>query len=369
MMATRPTKIEEVQAAARDYARLLPRGGGTKPALSTPPDGVAAFDSPPLTQLDLAALSGVLEYEPGEFTFTALAGTRIAEVNALLDEHGQYLPFDPLLVERGATLGGTVAAGISGPGRYRYGGVRDFLLGVRFVDGEGRLVRGGAKVVKNAAGFDIPKLMVGSLGSLGALVELTFKVFPRPDAYATLRLESRSLPDALQAFYRVHTARLDVDALELEPLAGSGVALWVRLAGLAKALPPRLERLRGLLGGGEVMEGAEEAALWRRARELDWVPSNGTLIKVPLTPGRIIPLEDGLAGKQVLRRYSGGGQAAWLASPEPPAAFEGLLASRGLAGLVVFGPPGAARLGLRTGDTFARRVKGALDPMGRFGEM
>ncbi len=85
--------------------------------------------------------------------------TGLLDVMLLLEQHGQYLPFDPLLAERGATLGGTVAAGVSGPGRYRYGGVRDFLLGVRFVDSEGQVVRGGGKVVKNAAGFDFPKLI------------------------------------------------------------------------------------------------------------------------------------------------------------------------------------------------------------------
>jgi glycolate oxidase FAD binding subunit len=97
-----------------------------------------------------------LAYEPGEFTFTALAGTPVGEVKQLLAEQGQYLPFDPLLVERGATLGGVVAAGTAGPGRYRYGGVRDLLMGVRFVDGLGRLVGGGGQVVKESAGVDVP---------------------------------------------------------------------------------------------------------------------------------------------------------------------------------------------------------------------
>src|SRR5574337_979115 len=123
----RPASIADLQAAVRDHVRLLPRGGGTKPALSTPAEGVES--------LDLSSLSGVIEYNPGEYTFTALAGTRVSDVQGMLAEHGQYLPFDPPLVERGATLGGTVAAGLSGPGRYRYGGVRDFILGVRLVDG------------------------------------------------------------------------------------------------------------------------------------------------------------------------------------------------------------------------------------------
>ena len=171
-------------------AHVLPRGNGTKTALSAAPDGV--------TPLDLSGLSGVIEYQPGEFTFTALAGTRVTEIAAVLAEHGQYLPFDPLLAEAGATLGGTVAAGANGPGRYHYGGLRDFILGVRYVDGEGQIVYAGGKVVKNAAGFDIPKLMVGSLGQFGALVEMTFKVFPKPEANATLRLECASVVDGVE---------------------------------------------------------------------------------------------------------------------------------------------------------------------------
>ena len=109
----------------------------------------------------------------------AAPATPVAEIERRLAAHGQYLPFEPPLAGCGATLGGTVASGLNGPGRYRYGGVRDFLLGGTFVDGEGRLVRGGGKVVKNAAGFYLHHLLLGSLGRLGIFVELTFKVFPR----------------------------------------------------------------------------------------------------------------------------------------------------------------------------------------------
>ena len=223
---TRPASIAEVQAAVRAAppgARILARGRGTKPPLSTPPDGVVA--------LDVSGLSGIIEYEPGEFTFTALAGTPIAEIAAALAEHGQFLPFDPPLVEAGATLGGTVAAGLSGPGRYRYGGVRDFILGVRYVDGAGEVVRTGGKVVKNAAGFDISKLMVGSLGALGVLVELTFKVFPKPEAYATLRVPHPTLDDALATLHRLTGSQMDFFAIDLEPTptartCGCGWADW-----------------------------------------------------------------------------------------------------------------------------------------------
>lgn len=351
------TTIEDIRSAIREGARLLPRGGGSKPGLSTPTEGVAS--------LDVSGLAGVLEYDPGEFTFTALAGTRLAEVQALLREHGQYLPFDPPLVEKGATLGGTVAAGLSGPGRYRYGGVRDFILGVRFVDGHGEVIRGGGKVVKNAAGFDFPKLMVGSLGQLGVLVELTFKVFPQPPAYLTVSLHCATLAEAVASLYRLYTARMDIDALDLLP--GDGAAtLQVRIGGLAAALPARAERVRALLGGGEIVQGAEEAALWRDAREFAWVPPGWALVKVPLTPRRIVELESALAGKAPLRRYSGGGNVAWVALPESPVMLHAPLMALGLSGLTVFGPPGQARLGVRLGESFERRVKTVLDPHHRF---
>ena len=148
LAAMRPAAIQEVQEAVLATPRLHVVGGHSKPALSTPADQSVAA-------LEMTGLSGILEYDPGEYTFTALAGTSLATVEAALAEHGQYMPFDPPLVEAGATLGGTVAAGLSGSGRQRYGGVRDFLIGVRLVDGQGRLVRGGGKVVKNAAGFDL----------------------------------------------------------------------------------------------------------------------------------------------------------------------------------------------------------------------
>lgn len=356
----RPATIQDVQAAVRDGPKLLPRGGGSKPALSTPPDGVSA--------IDLSGYAGVTEYEPGEFTFTALPGTRLADVIRLLEAHGQYLPFDPVLVERGATLGGTVAAGVSGPGRYRYGGVRDFILGVRFVDSEGQVVRSGGKVVKNAAGFDISKLMVGSLGRLGVLVEMTFKVFPRPEAYGTLQLECARLDDALHALASLYASQLDIDAIDLEQ-GSSGTTLWVRLSGLANALPARLDRLRGLIGGGEIIAGHDETRLWRNMRELEWVPAGWSLIKVPLTLRRIPPLEQGLIGRASLRRYSAGGQVAWIATPEPLQALDATLSTHGLSGLVLFGPARQTRLGIRVGAPFARRVKAALDPAQRFPEV
>ena len=163
------TTAAELADAVRSAPRALGVGAGTKPRLSA----VGAD----VVKISTVGMRGIVEYEPSEFTFTALAGTPVKEIASALAERGQYLPFDPLLVDAGATIGGTVAAGLGGPGRFRFGGLRDFIVGVRFVDGGGRLLRMGGKVVKNAAGFDLPKFFVGSLGRYGALAEVTSRCF------------------------------------------------------------------------------------------------------------------------------------------------------------------------------------------------
>lgn len=362
LTAYKPQTIEDVRRFVRQAVCVQPRGGGSKTALSQPRFGWEV--------IDLSALSGLLEYQPDEFTFTALAGTPLEAINCALAEHGQYLPFDPLLAGRGATLGGAVAANTPGPGRYHYGGVRDFLIGVRLVTGEGQLVRGGGKVVKNAAGFDLPKLMVGSLGALGVMVELSFKVFPRPQTYATLQVDYPDLPAALAAMQRAASARLDLDALDLEA-AADGYRLWVRLGGLQTALPQRLERLTAAVGGGQVLSEAEEALAWEQTRDLAWVPPDWLLAKVALTPGRIPALEERLkaTGAPVLRRYSANGQMAWLALEGAPQFLDAGLRVLNLTGLVLLGGTDAPHLGEPGGRPFYQRVKQALDPARRLAEV
>jgi hypothetical protein len=131
-------------------------------------------------------------------------------------------------------------------------------------------------------------------------------------------------------------------------------------------LPDRLARLRALMGGGDPVAAADEPALWAAAREFAWVPAGWSLVKVPLTPAGL-PVLGGLAVLG-LRRYGAGGQVAWVALPDGLPSLDTALAARGLAGLVIFGPPGSPRIGHREGDAFARRVKAAMDPAGKFVE-
>lgn len=352
--------VEALQEAVREGPSVLPRGGGTKPALSTPPDGTVG--------LDVSGLSGILEYDPAELTFTALAGTRVAEVSEALEANGQYLPFDPPLAAAGATLGGVVAAGTSGPNAFRHGGVRDFIVGVRFIDGSGRLVSGGGKVVKNAAGFDLPKLMIGSAGRLGVLVQLSFKVFPRPQATTTLRVELADVEAALAVMAELGRGPLDLDALDLEPPA----TLVARLGGAAETLPARAARLEAALGAAaERLDDDADREEWRRAAELAWVPEGSAVVKVGLTPRRMPGLEVALAAAGARARYSLGANLAWVAWPadRPLGELDSALRTLGISGMALTGQPGRLLLGDAGGGAFATRVRTALDPDSRFLEV
>ena len=360
-----PRAIAEIQDFVRSQppapqgARLVARGAGTKPSLL---DGQSAA-----TWVEVSGLSGLLEYQPDEFTFTALAGTSLREVNTALAGHGQYLPFDPPLVEAGATLGGSVASGLSGAGRYRYGGLRDFLLAVRFVAGDGQVVSGGGRVVKNAAGFDLPKLMVGSLGQYGVLVELSFKVFPRPEAYTTVIARFPSLAEALENLVCLSQQPLELFALDLHPQGGA-FSLLARLGGRQDSLKARVQRLGALLSSDllQTLEGPSEAALWSGEGEFSWVPAGYSLVKVPLTPKRLPQLDDRLEASGALRHYSVGANLAWVAWPGAVNQLDTLLASQQLSGLLLSGAVAPPQLGVRSGEQFARRVKQALDPGGKF---
>ena len=344
---------EDVQEILRAHGRLHVCGGGTKSALSRPNDGA--------TVLTTSRLSGMIEYEPGEFTFTARAGTPVSEIARVLAEYGQYLPFDPPLAGRGATLGGTIAAGLSGSGRQRYGGVRDFLIGVRFVDGQGQLLRGGGKVVKNAAGFDLPKLLIGSLGRLGVIVEASFKVFPQPQEYGTIRCAHATIGAALEQVVRLNRSIFDLEALDIVVEDGRPYS-YVRQGGLASTLRKRQRALCDWLGSGDILRGDEDAVFWQQASEFTWLPSDAALIKIPVTLSIIAMLDEYLASVHVARRYIAAGNLAWVSWPYDLAELDAQLTGRNLGGLVLLGAAKWPFLGTRTGASVASRVKTVLDP-------
>lgn len=360
MTALAARDVADVRDAVR-AGRVLPVGGATKPALSGVADGVAP--------LDVSGLRGILDYDPGELTLTARAGTPVADVAAALADHGQHLPFDPPLAAAGATLGGVVAAGTSGPGALRRGGVRDFVIGVRLVDGTGRLVAGGGKVVKNAAGFDLPKLMVGSLGRLGVLVEVSFKVFPAPQATLTVAadVDPEDWGQAVDVLLVAQRAPIELDALDV---AGGQVLL--RLAGAAPSLAARAERLVAALPvPAAVLD--DDAGPWRAASELMWAAADRPLVRVPTTVHTVpqVAAAGARAGGEV--RVSLGGNLAWAALPDGDglAAFGDELRAIGARGVALRGShPRSALLGADAGGgAFGARVRAALDPDDRFLEI
>jgi glycolate oxidase FAD binding subunit len=342
----KPATLAELADAIRSVPRALAVGARTKPRLSAV--------APDVTLVSTLGLTGITEYQPDEFTFTALAGTPLLEIAATLAARGQYLPFDPFLLDAGATLGGTVAAGLSGSGRFRFGGLRDFILGVRFVDGTGQLLRLGGKVVKNAAGFDVPKFFVGSLGRFGVFGELTFKVFPRPASTLTLRLPVADATAATALLTTAAGARWEIDALDLLP---SGDAVALRLAGPATALPLLAAEILSRFPG-EILSDADAAALWLDLRELRWAHPDGPLLKIALTPTQLPSLAARVQALSGRLHVSSGGNAA-LVSLTAPAA------SLGLPALTLRGP-GPLWLDAPVAPAIAAAVKTALDPQNRF---
>lgn len=347
-----PATAVELAEAVRSTPRLLAVGAGTKPRLST----VAC------PKLSTLKLNDIVEYEPSEFTFTALAGTPMREIAAALAERGQYLPFDPPLVDSGATLGGTVAAGLSGPGRFRFGGLRDFILGVQFVDGAGRLLRLGGKVVKNAAGFDVPKFFVGSLGRFGVLTEITFKVFPAPASRLTLLLEAGEAAPVLKILNTAGSARWEIEALDWLPEAQ---AVALRLGGPATALATLAQEILGRWPGKKLTE-TEAFDFWARLSEFTW--TNPPLVKVVLAPGNLVAFHQSLAALPGARaNVSAGGNVAYVTLPEATQAanLDGILQTQKLSALTLRGDI-PLWLGARPNFKISGAVKAALDAENRF---
>jgi glycolate oxidase FAD binding subunit len=211
-----------------------------------------------LPMLDVSGLSGIVKYEPAELIITAQPATSLTEIKAVLAEKGQRLGFDPadwsrLLGSNGAaTLAGAASSDASGSGKLRHGGARDSLLGFRAVNGLGEAFRGGAKVVKNVTGFDLPKLMCGAYGTLGVLTEMTFRVYPQPQFATTLCLSDVTPEEGFAALRKIALSALEPAGLAYLPgnmLAdvGRGAAL-IKLEGAAQPLEEKIALAHGLLG-------------------------------------------------------------------------------------------------------------------------
>ena len=245
--------IDQVQRARASAAALCIRGGATKAFYGETP---AAGSAAPLDVLDTRALHGTSSYEPTELVVTTRCGTPLAELEALLATQGQCLPFEPPHFAPGATVGGMVAAGLAGPARAAVGSVRDFVLGATLLNGRGEVLTFGGQVMKNVAGYDVSRLLAGSLGTLGVIVEVSLKVLPLAPATLTLRFEM----DQASALAQLH-------AWGGQPLPLNASAWWhgsllVRLRGAIAAVQAARTRI-----GGEVVSEAEAQPFWRGLRD------------------------------------------------------------------------------------------------------
>ena len=379
--------VAAVMAAREAGEPLLVTGAGTKSAMLRP---VQAARS-----LSTRGLDGITLHAPKELVVAALAGTPVATLEAALAAAGQHLIAEPpdlagLLGSRPGTqtLGGVVAANLSGPRRVAWGAMRDHVIGVRAVNGAGEVIRSGGRVLKNVTGLDLCKLLAGSHGTLGVLTEITLKVLPAPERSGTLVLTGlppeqgvAALAAALGSPYGVSGAAwLTAEAAALVPelaWARAPVTL-VRIEEFAASVAYRLGRLRAELAGfapGELMDDGASRALWRAVRDVAVLPNapEEAVWRVSVRPsaGPGLLAAGMAAGARGMLDWGGG--LVWLAGPARAACHEAIaraaLAGGGVwtlmrapeslrAGVDVVPPEPAALAAL------TRRVKAALDPAG-----
>ncbi|SUZ32448.1 putative FAD-linked oxidoreductase [Roseibaca ekhonensis] len=305
MRPTTEADLSDMVRAASGPLRI--RGGGTR-NLGMP--GTAEV-------LETTGLQGISLYEPGALTLVAAAGTPLGDVESALAAENQRLPFEPmdmralLGTEGTPTVGGMVAANASGPRRVIVGACRDSLIGVRFVDGQGRIVKNGGRVMKNVTGYDLVKLMAGSWGTLGVLSECSFKLLPVPEVQATL-VSAEMTPDAAVACmsaalgtpYEVNAAARDT--------AGR---VCLRIEGFAEQIAHRRAALAEVLGGDwEVLEGDESAALWRSIRDVTaFAGQSGDVWRLSVAPSEAPELVAKIGGPV---QMDWGGGLIWALVPD-----------------------------------------------------
>jgi glycolate oxidase FAD binding subunit len=340
--------IDRVLAARAAGTSLDLRGGGTKAFY-----GEAAQGEP----LDLRPLAGISKHEPTELVVTVRAGTLLSDLESALDAHGQFLPFEPPRFAPGGTVGGMVAAGLAGPARAVVGGVRDYLLGATLLNGRGELMNFGGTVMKNVAGYDLSRVLAGSMGVLGLICEVSLKVLPRPTATTTLRFEL----DPARALKQINV-------WGGQPLPLSASAWWdgtlvVRLAGASAAVQSARQQL-----GGEPVEPAMADAFWAGLRDqtdeffegAKKALAGGAALWRLSVPAICGPLK--LPGQQLVEW---GGAQRWLCTPLPAAQVREAAAAAGGHATLFRGADKSA--GVLTPlkpplDRIHRELKAAFDP-------
>ena len=356
--------IDQVRSAAAAGTPLHIRGGATKAFYG---EAVAA---PPL---HTGGWSGIVAHEPSELVITVRAGTPLVEVEAALAEQGQCLPFEPPHFGTGSTIGGVVAAGLAGPARATAGGVRDYVLGAQFINGQGEWLTFGGQVMKNVAGYDISRALAGSMGTLGVITQLSLKVLPVAPAEATL-VFTLGQHDALEQLHRWGGQPLPLNAscwVKDTTASDAPELLFVRLRGAVAAVEAACERLQRE-AGGQRMDNAQAGPDWAACRDQTlpfFAPPAPELCLWRLSLPQTAPVLD-LPFAPLVEWQ---GAQRWLWAPASAAAQirAAAAAAQGHATLFRVGADGAP--GVRRFDaqstaihTITRRLREAFDPQGLF---
>jgi glycolate dehydrogenase FAD-binding subunit len=352
-----PTTLDEAVAlmgrAARDRLRLAFVGGGTELGLGHPPQ-------PPLDALiRTTGLSRVVEYAPSDMVMVVEAGITLAQVQATAREHRQMLALDPPSPER-ATVGGLVATGAFGPRRARYGAIRDLIIGVTLVRADGTLARSGGKVVKNVAGFDLPKVACGSLGTLGLIAVATFRLHPLPQASVTVAFDGLAAADVVALVARLRKTQLEpTSVVALRSAGGSHFDVGLRFEGFERGVEEQVVRSEGTR-----LSDPDAARFWQRHDDLR---SAGPLrLKVSSLPTRLPDVGQLLGGSPALAWYATLGLGFLVPSPDTAsaaaltAAREALVATGG--SLIVEAAPADLRAAV---DPWGPTPPGSLAVMER----
>ena len=304
---------EQILAAVKNKTPLSIEGGGTKSWYG---------NANSYTKLDTRTYSGILEYQPEELVITACAGTPLKEIEAALADKNQMLAFEPPHFGEDATFGGTIAAGLAGPGRISAGNLRDFVLGVRILDGKGQDLSFGGKVMKNVAGYDVSRLLPGSMGTLSLLLEASVKVLPRPAATTSLRCNITQAR-ALQLVNEWAGQPLPLSAsCWIGSSTGGDGELTIRLAGAAAAVKAAIPIMGGAANASE-LDTQVATEFWAALREqqlavFSILNSDETLYRLAL-PAACGPLTlENISGDIALEWH---GQQRWLKAPGDDATF------------------------------------------------
>lgn len=309
-----------IAEAAAKGTKLQIFGRNTKAEIGRPVEADAG--------LSAIELKGITLYEPAELVIAARSGTPVSEVVRILAEKGQALPFEPmdyraLLGSEGEpTIGAVAAMNISGPRRIMAGAARDSLIGVRFVNGRGEIVKSGGRVMKNVTGLDLVKLMAGSYGTLGLLTEVTFKVLPRPERMATLVIRGLDDKRAVEALSQALGSPFDVTGAAHMPAPDrQGARTLVRLEGFSTSVDYRLGELRRLLksfGSSDILEGRGAEAVWQSIRDATVFAArgDGAVWRISTAPTRGPDVAAQIARHLDARWfYDWGGGLLWVAVP------------------------------------------------------